>query len=174
MNGAIRGFNWGTTESAMQSTNVTMRKYGEGTILVKGAQNQSGVTRIYKGEYRFGVSGIGNGSGYVLQGGRIGAADGTSNELGVLRVEDGAGSIVLGENASLSFADTSSVVWGGKDRVLIDYDGELKPGMLRFGVSKNGLTPAQLVRIRHNGNRVILNDDGYMLDMPKTFRIIIR
>jgi hypothetical protein len=164
---------------------VLIRKYGAGTILAKGRQGQAGVTKIYKGEIRLGASGIGYGTYddgkhvynvynvYSLCGGSLGAADGTSNELGELRVET-SGSIRLGEDASLSFADTSSVSWGGKDRVLIDYDGELKPGMLRFGTSKNGLTPAQLVRIRHNGNRVILDDDGYMLDMPKTFRIIVR
>jgi hypothetical protein len=180
MNGDIRYFYYGTGDNLL-STNVTIRKYGAGTILAKERQGQAGVTKIYKGEIRMGTSGICYGTYdgkhvynvYSLCGGSLGAADGTSNELGELRVET-SGSIRLGEDASLSFADTSSVSWGGKDRVLIDYDGELKPGMLRFGTSKNGLTPAQLVRIRHNGNRVILDDDGYMLDMPKTFRIIVR
>lgn len=173
VNGNVRYFHFGTGGNLL-TTNVTIRKYGKGTVLFKGDLGQIyGATRIYDGECRFGVSGIAKARRFDLYGGRIGAADGTSNELGELRVET-SGSIRLGEDASLSFADTSSVSWGGKDRVLIDYDGELKPGMLRFGTSKNGLTPAQLVRIRHNGNRVILDDDGYMLDMPKTFRIIVR
>lgn len=173
MNGNIRYYNFGSSVAVQQSTNTTMRKYGDGTILLKGSQNQFGLTRIFSGEWRFGASGIANSTGYVLCGGRIGADSGTSNKLGALKVE-GSGSIVLADGAIMEFADTSSEIWAGKGRINVIFDGELAEGMLRFGTSKHGLTSSQIARMRHGDMRVRLTDAGWLVDSPKTFRIIIR
>jgi len=183
MNGDIRYFYYGTGDNRL-TTNVTMRKYGDGTILANGRQGQAGVTEIYKGEIRLGASGIGYGTYdevkiynvYTLCGGRLGAADGTSNKLGDLRVEGNTANsaIVLGDGAKLEFADSSSNSWTGSGLIDIDHEGELGKGVLRFGTTKYGLTGTQLARLRHNGGRVILTDDGWCIDRPKTFKIIVR
>lgn len=183
MNGDIRYFYYGTGDNLL-TTNVTMRKYGDGTILANGRQGQAGVTEIYKGEIRLGASGIGYGTYddvkiynvYTLCGGRLGAADGTSNKLGDLRVEGNTANsaIVLGDGAKLEFADSSSNSWTGSGLINIDHEGELGKGVLRFGTTKYGLTATQLARLRHNGGRVVLTDEGWCIDRPKTFRIIVR
>ena len=172
MNGNVRYYNFGSA-AVQLSTNTTMRKYGDGTILLKGSQNQFGLTRIFDGEWRFGASGIANGTGYVLCGGRIGAAKGTSNTIGALKVE-GAGSIVLADDATMEFDDTSSEKWTGIGRVNVVFDGELTEGRLRFGTTENGLTASQIARMRHGDLRVRLTETGWLVDSPKTFRIIIR
>ena len=82
--------------------------------------------------------------------------------------------IVLGDGAKLEFADSSSNSWTGSGLINIDHEGELGKGVLRFGTTKYGLTATQLARLRHNGGRVVLTDEGWCIDRPKTFRIIVR
>ena len=180
MNGSIRNFYFGTGDNLL-CTNVTIRKYGAGTILAKGQQGQAGTMQIYNGEYRLGASGIGYGTYdgvdvhnvYTLCGGRLGAADCTSNELGPLGVKSDSGSIVLGEGATLSFADTSAIEWTGSGIIEIECDGLLGEGRLRFGTSSAGLAPQQIARLRHSGHHVALTDAGWCVDR-KTFSVIIR
>ena len=183
MNGSIRNFYYGTGANLL-CTNVTIRKYGAGTILAKGQQGQAGTLRIYDGEYRLGASGIGYGTYdgvevrnvYSLCGGRLGTAPGTSNTLGVLRVDvaGNTSAIVLGEGATLAFADSSSQEWTGGGKIAIEYAGALGAGVLRFGNSSGGLTRSQIARLRHNGERVTLDADGWCVDNPIGFRLMVR
>mgnify|MGYP003312229036 CR=1 FL=1 len=94
---------------------------------------------------------------------RIFAANGFDKSANVLDCACGIGTQAIGL-AAMGYRVTGSDI----------SDGELAEGMLRFGTSKHGLTSSQIARMRHGDMRVRLTDAGWLVDSPKTFRIIIR
>jgi len=83
---------------------------------------------------------------------------------GTLVAED-ATEIAVADGVKLAFADSSAVTWLiiGTDAVL-NFTGDFPEGSqkVRFGTNASGLTRAQVRRIRVNGERAHLDEDGYL------------
>ncbi|MBQ7190119.1 MAG: autotransporter-associated beta strand repeat-containing protein [Kiritimatiellae bacterium] len=95
----------------------------------------------------------------------------TTNATGVLKLA-GNGTISLGDGA-LSFADSSETEWMEGVMLTVTGTDDLPTRSLRFGTSASGLTPTQLKQIRYNGEKVALNDQGYLRRKPNGTVILI-
>ena len=166
MNGDINCFN-------NVSTNTTMHKYGDGTILMNGQCQQSGKTLIYEGTWKFGPTGDANGKEFVLRGGTLAVADGTENAFAALEVGEEGGTIQIGDGARLAFAADTGKSWDGI--VTIDTGSDvLPPNALRFGEDAHGLSGVQMKKLQFNGRKVHLTSAGYVTDVPKGLTVVIK
>ena len=106
-----------------------------------------------------------------LDGGTLALADSTTNSFAALKLSQSS-AIQLGENANLSFADTSAESWSDGVRLAITVP-DLLNFAIRFGDSASALTPAQISRIRLNRMSVVLDESGY-LRVRDGLKIIVR
>ena len=156
--------------SSYSGNRSTLRKTGGGTLAHYGACNTGSKISIEDGTWLL----TGNASAsqdYTLAGGTLGAADGTANAVGVLHVE-GDGRIKVGADATLAFADSSSAAWNSSGHILIE--GDLANGAVRVGTSSSALTSLQLSRLRYDGKRVKIDENGYLREDANGFKVIIK
>ena len=159
--------------SDMNQTNVLVRKTGEGTMLQNAAYTHSGALEVLGGTFKFGGSELWTSkSGITVDGATVAAADGTANTLGTLAVGIGGATIEIGAGASLAFADSAALDWSGP--VEITFDGELTGSQIRFGTDADGLTEMQKRKLRHNGSRVTLDENGGAYDYVPGMVIMFR
>ena len=84
-----------------------------------------------------------------------------------------AGTLRIGAGASIAFADSSSAEWTLPVGAHLVIDADMSVDSVRFGTNANGLSKAQLARIRTlDGAHVRLNANGYLRCMG--FSLAIR
>ena len=155
MNGAI-------TRNASEPDVLGVYKTGPGTMQLNASYNVGDTPTLIKGgTWLFNASSLASStSPYTIDGGTLAVADGTANDLGVLTVGAAGGGITLGAGATLTFADSSAATWEAGERVVIT---GFEPKTIRFGTTKNALTPVQLGRFRTSeGRSVSIGNDGYL------------
>ena len=140
---------------------------GKGTrrLVLNGAMNygklSSASTVLEEGVWRLAASSVTHDDlAFTVAGGTLAAAADTANALGVLTVAS-SGGLSVGEGASLAFADSSGATWDVGSDVKLSI-AAASGASVRFGTSASGLTDAQLRRVRLNGKRVILDENGYV------------
>ena len=100
-----------------------------------------------------------NNDNFVLSGGAIGVGAGVAATIGRVRlVRDSR--LILEEGASLTLAAQSPEWWSSGTLSIVGPTHLERE--IRFGNSASGLTTAQLRMIRYNGERVMLDNSGYL------------
>ena len=165
----------GIGEFAGQRAATKVVKAGAGTVSCLGAMNygklSSASTVLEEGVWRLAASSVTHEAlAFTVAGGTLAAAADTANALGVLTVAS-SGGLSVGEGASLAFADSSGATWDVGSDVKLSIEAA-SGASVRFGTSASGLTDAQLRRVRLNGKRVILDENGYVQLRSGTLLII--
>lgn len=150
--GSMRMF---SAESGYQ--NLTVRKTGEGTMKVNGVTDFTvNPLQIVAGTWMVGSdTTMSTAQNIQLNGGAFASADGVSASVGKLLVGGAGGGIVAGANATVSFLDSSDQTWLGTVNITCP-----EGSSVRFGTSASALTAAQQRKLRLNGKRAVLSDDG--------------
>ena len=160
--GAVLRYNDVSDDSL--TDNLSLVKAGKGTLFLQGLLHAARPTYVGEGVLKLGDSIPEADADFpqdiVLDGGALEVADGTVNAAGTLTVAAKTARLVLGEGATLSFADSSAVAWPADAE--IEIVGDLEKSSLRFGTSPRGLTRAQKACLRHEGQEVRLDGSGYV------------
>lgn len=149
------------------------RKTGAGTVRLNGAFscNPAFPLSVEGGLWQLGASSVMNGTDHVvLSGGGLAAVAGTSNGMGTLALS-GDGSIVLEAGATLQVADSSAVAWA--DGAMLSVTAA-EGSSIAFGSSAAGLTSAQLSRIKMNGHKVVIGEDGTLKEYVPGLILLLR
>jgi autotransporter-associated beta strand protein len=142
-----------------------IQKLGAGTLVLSGQSTYEGTTTVNGGTLTLAVSNaLADLSSVVLGNGSLNLADGVTDTVGTLTVNNSTSTINLGSGATLAFADSSAVAWAGTGALNIT--GNFVPGSsIRFGTTSGGLTGAQLGVITVNGTGTYaLNASGYLVE----------
>ena len=164
----------GGTMKDLQSSQVrvSIKKTGAGTVAIDGKCTYAKPTYIDDGVWLIRSNATTDGTKTIsLRGGTLALADSTTNSFAALKLSQSS-AIQLGENANLSFADTSAESWSDGVRLAITVP-DLLNFAIRFGDSASALTPAQISRIRLNRMSVVLDESGY-LRVRDGLKIIVR
>ena len=146
-------------------------KRGAATLTLSGENTFDGRFTIEEGTVVLGSDGaLPSSAPLTLAGGTMSCGT-TVNETGALTLS-GDATINLGDG-TLAFADSSGETWVKGATLNITGPEPISAWAIRFGTSANGLTSAQRRAIRYNGNRVDLDDNGY-LGGPKALIISFR
>lgn len=140
--------------------NGGLNKLGIGTALLNGAFSLSNGVQVTCGTLVLGISDGWTGTGALtLAGGTFAVSNGTSNAINApMKVTARGGTIHLGENATLSFADSSGETWGGAVTV-----SGFREDALRFGTPKTALTEAQeSLLCTPGGEPLYIRSNGYI------------
>ena len=161
-------------------------KTGSGTMLMNGAAPASNKRMKLPIEIQGGTLAIGSAgaaqsssatAGFKLAGGNLAISDAVAcTDVGPLTVA-AAGTLKVGTGASIAFADSSAAEWTlpTGSHLIIDADLDKDSTAVRFGANANGLSHAQLSRIRTtDGARVAMDASGYLHENYIGFRIEIR
>ena len=140
-----------------------LEKRGAGTVLLTGdGKEVRHPATIARGTFMFGASGIMT-NGFILAGGNVAAAAGTTNALGALTA-NAAGTISVGAGGMLAFESFSA--GDGLTNGAVVVDAPLKGNVVRFGTSSAGLTAAQLAKFAWKDGeeryRVRIDNNGYI------------
>ena len=150
------------TYDTTQHTNVHVRKIGPGTMRWNAAARLYAPIRLDGGTLLLGGSKILGGTypdiSVQLGGGALAAAAGTSNAVGVVTVTNNS-SIVVADGAVFTFADSSAKAWA--PGMTLSITGEVTGTSVRFGESSAALTGRQQRALRVNGERAMLDPNGY-------------
>ena len=157
-------------------------KTGAGTMLMNGGAPASNKRmklpiEILGGTLALGSTGAAQSSsataGFKLAGGNLAVSAGVAcTGVGPLTVA-AAGTLRIGAGASIAFADSSSAEWTLPVGAHLVIDADMSVDSVRFGTNANGLSKAQLARIRTlDGAHVRLNANGYLRCMG--FSLAIR
>jgi hypothetical protein len=150
------------TYDTTQHTNLHVRKIGPGTMRLNAATRLYTPIRLDGGTLLLGGSKILGGTypdiGVNLGGGTLAGAAGTSNTVGVLSVTTNS-FIAVGEGAVFTFADSSAATWA--PGMTLSITGDVGRTSVRFGTSSSALTAQQQRALLVNGERAILDPNGY-------------
>ena len=140
-----------------------LEKRGAGTVLLTGdGKEVRHPATIACGTFMFGASGIMT-NGFILAGGNVAAAAGTTNALGALTA-NAAGTISVGADGMLAFESFSA--GDGLTNGAVVVDAPLRGNSVRFGTSSAGLTAAQLAKFAWKDGeeryRVQIDGNGYI------------
>jgi hypothetical protein len=151
---------------------IRFNKKGDGTMALKSPvlfnfplQLDAGTLRLDDSGILCGKSSINN---YTLTtpvvpvqfgGGALAGLAGTSNDVGYVTLTNDS-QIVLGEGAVFTFRDSSSQEW--VEGMELTITGEYTSKSVRFGTNQNALTSLQQSALRINGERAILDSNGYV------------
>lgn len=150
--------------SKFPGTWVTKR--GAATLTLSGANTFVGRLTVEAGTLSLGSnSALPANAPLVLANTCTVVCNATTNTTGELTL-GGNATITLGDGA-LAFKDSSGIVWKEGATLTVTGSDDLPTRSLRFGTSASGLTRAQLKQIRYNGEKVALNDEGYLRREPK-------
>ena len=149
------------------------RKEGDGTVLLNGTWtvNADSILGIYGGTFKLGKSDQWKSGRVMLKGGALAAADGTSNSVGPLSIASEGGRIELGEGATLEFDDSSDKTWTAGATVTVSGFAE---GAIRFGDSVAAVPRARGVFRTADGEKLRVNDDGYLTANKLGLAILIK
>ena len=150
------------TYDTTQHTNLHVRKIGPGTMRLNAATRLYTPIRLDGGTLLLGGSKILGGTypdiGVNLGGGTLAGAAGTSNTVGVLSVTTNS-FIAVGEGAVFTFADSSAATWA--PGMTLSITGDVGRTSVRFGTSSSALTAQQQRALLVNGERAMLDPNGY-------------
>ena len=107
----------------------------------------------------------------MLKGGALAAADGTANSVGPLSIASAGGRIELGEGATLEFEDSSDKTWTAGATVTVS---GLAEGAIRFGTSIEAVPRARGVFRTADGEKLRVDDDGYLTAKKLGISILIK
>ncbi|MBQ3290336.1 MAG: hypothetical protein IJH50_13125 [Kiritimatiellae bacterium] len=138
-------------------------KWGAGTLELTGDGKEVRMpATIGNGTFRFGA-GSAMTNDFVLAGGNLAAATGSSNALGALTVNTNA-TLTVETGGQLAFA--SFTAGAGLSRKAITIDAPLDGNLIRFGTDASGLAPEQLRFFRwKDGDRLLrvsIDENGYL------------
>ena len=169
----LKDFTFCDAKSAGGSTDfdkIELGKYGPGTLEARGKhQLQTGYKiNIYGGAWKLGASGVTDDAaqGFRLCGGALEAAAGTANACGPLAITARGGRIVLGEGATLTFADSSAETWEPEEKVTVEGFAEKS---IRFAAVPH----ARKFKLP-NGATLRVGGDGYLTAILPSARVVIR
>ena len=135
-------------------------KRGEATLTFSGTNTFAGRLTVEEGTLALGSDdALPASSPLTLAGGTI-SCGATDNATGALTLS-GDAAINLG-NGTLTFADSSGETWAPDATLNITGPEGWPVRSVRFGTSGAGLKASQLRRIRYNGSKVSLTDEGYL------------
>ena len=148
-------------------TNVLVRKTGAGTMLFTqpcGTDNEPmGPIDLEEGTWLLGVSNtVGPRTPFRLKGGTLAVAKGTANSCGPLWIYAAGGAISLGEGATLTFADSSTMSWTAKEKVTVYGFAEKA---IRFGTFKAAAPRTHMFKME-DGTLLRVDDEGYLTAIP--------
>ena len=130
---------------------------------VRFAASYTGLTTVTQGKLAVGCdNALTNNSALTLSGGTFDAGS-YSNALGTLTLSTGTtNTIALNSGfCRLSFTNMNAAATGW-----LSVTGTLGRTSLRFGTDANGLTLAQLAKIKASGKTVYLDNQGYLRLIP--------
>ena len=157
---------------AGDTENVTFVKKGTGTMLLS-AVNEMGENpfEVADGTLALGCSGcLGETAKVALTGGSLAVAAGTANTLQSLAV--GADTtLTLGDGATLTVTDPTAEWATG---VTVNIVGDPKKCTLKFGDETGSLTSSQFRRIRWNGEKCHVTEDGTVVPGALGSVLIVR
>ena len=149
-----------TIKDSTVYTGANIVKRGAAKLALSGNNTFAGRFTIEEGTVELGSdTALPATAPLTLAGGTV-TCGATANSTGPLTLSGNA-TINLG-SGSLAFADSSGEAWASGKILAITGNDSIPTQSLRFGTSKNGLTRAQLRQISYNGERVALDDDGYL------------
>ena len=135
-------------------------KRGEATLTLSGKNTFAGRLTVEAGTLALGSDkALPASAPLTLAGGTVSCGT-TANATGALTLS-GDATIDLGEG-SIAFADSSGETWAPGATLNITGPEGWPVRSVRFGTSSDGLSSAQLRRIRYNGSKVSLTDEGYL------------
>ncbi len=156
-------------------TNVYFRKTGAGTMSLSAPVRLYKPMRIDEGTVQLNSSGILSGTypavSIQLGGGGLSAMAGTSNTASTLTVTNNA-TIAVASGATLAFADSSGAVW--TPGMKLSVTGDLGVASVRFGTSSAALTPDQQRMLYVNGERAMLDRNGYVVSGRPGTQLLFR
>lgn len=152
-----------------------LEKRGAGTVLLTGdGKDVRFPATIAAGTFMLGASGIMT-NGFILAGGSVATAAGTTNALGALTA-NASGTISVGDGGMLSF--TSFSAGDGLADGTLFVDAPLRENAVRFGTSSSALTAAQLAKFAWKDGeelyRVQIDNNGYIHPDMSGIVIILR
>lgn len=150
---------------------VLVVKRGDSTLLLSGANTFAGRLTVEAGTLALGGDDALPASAPVTLAGGTVSCGSSANTAGSLTLA-GDATIAL-ESGTLAFADSSGATWAAVATLAVTGPSETPAKALRFGTTSDGLTKAQLQRIRYNGKRVALDVDGYLVT-DDVFVIVVR
>ena len=154
---------------------VPVVKKGEGTVLFneKTALNDNCPVSVDAGTWKLGASDVAQATlPFKLNGGALAAAAGTTNAMGPISLADD-GAIVLDEGATLTVADSSAQDWAAGKLLNVSIPTN-STGVLQATLKFGGVTRAQMKKVRVNGAKAILTDDGEVVPGSLGTVVIIR
>ena len=146
-----------TTDAASKDY-ITYVKTGDGTMLLSAANVMSeNPFEVSDGTLALGCSGcLGESAKMALTGGSLAVAAGTANTLQSLAISADA-TIALGDGATLTVTDPTAE-WATD--MTVNIVGDPEKCTLKFGDESGSLSPRQVRRIRWNGEKCHLTEDG--------------
>jgi autotransporter-associated beta strand protein len=146
-------------------------KRGDAKLILSGDNTFAGRFTVEEGMVELGSGkALPSSAPLTLAGGTIKCGT-FANATGPLTLS-GDSSINLDEG-SIAFADSSTIEWADDATLSIMGTGNLPINALRFGTSERGLTSAQIRQITYNGEKVLLDDSGY-LRLSRGFMLILK
>ena len=138
-----------------------VNKIGAGTIKVNGVTDFAAFPLVISnGVWMAGSDDTMNSAQNIrLEGGAFAAADGVHAAVGTLAVGVSDSGVVAGEGSTVSFLDSSAVVWGGGHVDVTCPQG----ASVRFGNSSSALTSSQQRKLYLNGARAKLDASGFVI-----------
>ena len=137
---------------------ITFSKKGDGTMLLSAANVMSeNPFEVSDGTLALGCSGcLGESAKMALTGGSLAVAAGTANTLESIAISADA-TIALGDGATLTVTDPTAE-WATD--MTVNIVGDPEKCTLKFGDESGSLSPRQVRRIRWNGEKCHLTEDG--------------
>lgn len=165
-------FATGTMADWDNTPGMAFKKTGDGTMRIDKAWTTGGGTfTIAGGELCLGVSSALKATKSLsLSGGNLSVAGGTSQTLSALALT-ATGALTVGSGATVSFADSSSVVWA--EGVRLNVIADLQANAVRFGTTASGLTESQQKAMRCGKSKCYLDADGYLRAYPPSGLILL-
>ena len=163
------------TYDSNHHTNVYFRKTGAGTMSLSSPVRLYTPIRIDEGMIQLNSSGMLSGTypavRIQLGGGGLSAAAGTSNIVSTLTVTNNS-TIAVASGATLAFADSSDAIW--TPGMKLDVTGDVGGASVRFGTSSAALTPEQQRMLYVNGERAMLDRNGYVVSGRPGTQLLFR
>lgn len=142
---------------------IRVRKTGAGTLRVQKRFDCAWLSKplsLEDGTFELGANNVfAAGQSIALVGGTLAAANGTTNAVGVVTLEQDS-VVRVGENSVLSFAAVKDTAWTPGATLTVQATNRKR--VLRFGTSASDIAPEQLASLVMPGCTAVVDTDGYV------------